>query len=77
MHTCLAYSALLQAEEVIDLLLEAAKYDPRHREMMKVTSKVNALVFYEPVRLCSVDRLFELVSISHKCASFTRRCSLQ
>jgi hypothetical protein len=77
MHTCLAYSALLQAEEVIDLLLEAAKYDPRHREMMKVTSKVNALVFYEPVRLCSVDRLFELISISHKCASFTRRCSLQ
>jgi hypothetical protein len=51
MHTCLAYSALLQAEEVIDLLLEAAKYDPRHREMMKITSKVNALVFYEPVRI--------------------------
>jgi hypothetical protein len=50
MHTCLAYSALLQAEEVIDLLLEAAKYDPRHREMMKITSKVNALVPYEPVR---------------------------
>lgn len=50
MHTCLAYAALLQAEEVIDLLLEAAKYDPRHREMMKITSKVNTLVFYEPVR---------------------------
>jgi hypothetical protein len=66
MHTCLAYSALLQAGEVIDLLLEAAKYDPRHREMMKITSKVNALVFYEPVRLFSVDRRFELVSISHK-----------
>lgn len=49
MHTCLAYSALLKAEEVIALLLEAAKYDPRHREMMKVTSKANALVFYEPV----------------------------
>jgi hypothetical protein len=77
MHTCLAYSALLQAEEVIDLLLEAAKYDPRHREMMKITSKGNALVFYEPVRLISVDRLFERVSISHKCAAFTRRYSLQ
>jgi hypothetical protein len=50
MHTCLAYAALLKAEEVIDLLLEAAKYDPRHREMMKLTSKANALVFYEPVR---------------------------
>jgi hypothetical protein len=50
MHTCIAYSALLKAEEVIDILLESAKYDPRHREMMKVTSKANALVFYEPVR---------------------------
>jgi hypothetical protein len=81
MHTCLAYSALLQAEEVIDLLLEAAKYDPRHREMMKITSKVNALVPYEPVRLFSVERLFnKVVSVSHKFAAFaafTRLCSLQ
>jgi len=49
MHTCLAYSDILKAEEVIDLLLEVAKFDPRHREVMKHVSRANALVFYEPV----------------------------
>jgi hypothetical protein len=49
MHTCLAYSAVLKSERVIDVLLEAAKYDPRHREVMKQMSKANALIFYEPV----------------------------
>ena len=49
LDTCLSYSAMLRAEKVIDLLLMLAKNDPRHKEGMKLTSKPNALCFYEPV----------------------------
>lgn len=50
LDTCMAYAALLRADVVIDLLLSVAKNDPRHREVMKQTSKSNQLVFYEKVR---------------------------
>jgi hypothetical protein len=49
-HTCLAYASAMSAEEVIDSLLDVAKHDPKHKEVMKQISKTNALVFYEPVR---------------------------
>lgn len=49
LHTCLAYAAVLKAENVILSLLSLAKHDPRHREVMKHTSK-SSMVFYEPVR---------------------------
>jgi hypothetical protein len=52
LHTCIAYAAVLKAHEVIDTLLEVAKYDPRHKEVMRQLSKANALLFYEPVRCC-------------------------
>jgi hypothetical protein len=51
MDTCLAYASALKFEAVVDLLLSIAKYDPRHKEVMKQASKVNAMVFYEPVSL--------------------------
>lgn len=59
MDTCLAYASALKFEAVVDLLLSIAKYDPRHKEVMKQTSKSTAMVFYEPVRLlCYCYRIF-------------------
>ena len=49
MDTCLAYAAVLKADTVVDLLLGIAKHDPRHREMIKQTTKSTSMVFYEPV----------------------------
>lgn len=49
MDTCLAYAAVLKADSVVDILLSIAKYDPRHREVIKQTSKSTSMVFYEPV----------------------------
>jgi len=61
LHTCLAYAAVLKAETVIDHLLGIAKYDPRHREVIKQTSKSTAMIFYEPV------------SVTNGCVAFIRR----
>lgn len=47
--TCLAYAAAVRAESVVDILLGVAKHDPRHREVIKQTSKQATMVFYEPV----------------------------
>ena len=60
LHTCLAYAAVLKSETVIDLLLGIAKNDPRHREVMKQTSKWNQLIFYEPV--CTPDSHYFVVN---------------
>jgi len=49
LHTCLAYSAVVKADSVISSLLDVAKHDPNHKEMMKHTCKPGSLVFYEPV----------------------------
>lgn len=57
LDTCLAYTAVLKADIAVDILLSIAKYDPRHREVIKQTSKSVSMVFYEPV--CS-DRLKHL-----------------
>ena len=57
LDTCFAYAAVLQADSVVDILLSIAKYDPRHREVIKQTSKSVSMVFYEPVRS---DRLKQL-----------------
>jgi hypothetical protein len=52
LDTCLAYASALKFEAVVDLLLSIAKYDPRHKEVIKHTSKSIGMVFYEPVRHC-------------------------
>jgi hypothetical protein len=33
-------------------LLEMARHDPRHKELMKLGVKPHMLVFYEPVSYC-------------------------
>jgi hypothetical protein len=50
LHTCLAYAAVLKSSQLVDSLLEVAKFDPRHREVMKETMKPSALVIYDSVR---------------------------
>jgi hypothetical protein len=50
MDTCLSYAAVLEADIVVDQLLSIAKHDPRHREVIKQTTKSTSMVFYEPVR---------------------------
>jgi hypothetical protein len=51
MQTCLSYAAVLEAQPVIDVLLNVSKYDPRHREVSKQFGRASALVFYDPVCL--------------------------
>ena len=53
LHTCLAYAAALKRTDVIDALLELAEHDMRHREVIKLFSRRNALILYEPVSYCS------------------------
>jgi hypothetical protein len=49
LHTSIAHAAAVYAGEVIDVLLELARHDPRHKELMKHVVKSSSLVFYEPV----------------------------
>ena len=49
LHTCLAYAAVLKAPTLINSLLEVARFDPRHREVMKQTSRPSALIIYDSV----------------------------
>jgi hypothetical protein len=56
LHTCLAYAASLKAEAIVEILLDLAKHDPRHREVMKLTSKIGSLVLYEPVSIHRGER---------------------
>lgn len=49
LHTSLVYAAAAHADEVIDVLLDLARHDPRHKELMKLGVKPHSLVFYEPV----------------------------
>lgn len=49
LHTCLAYAAALKRTDVIDALLDLAEHDLRHREVIKLFSRRNALILYEPV----------------------------
>jgi hypothetical protein len=77
MHTCLAYAAVLKAEQVINVLLEAASHDPQHKEITRILSKsATSLVFYEPVRHGS--ELISRVGLSHAFCYWQRRaCSPQ
>jgi hypothetical protein len=57
LHDCLAHAAAVQAGDVISVLLELARHDPRHKELMKLGVKPNMLVFYEPVSCCTCSGL--------------------
>jgi hypothetical protein len=50
LHTCLVQAAAAHADDVVSVLLELARYDPRHKEFMKLGVKPHMLVFYEQVR---------------------------
>lgn len=65
LHTCFAYAAALKAEPVIDVLLELSRHDPKHRDVMKHTSKSSSWLFYEPVRTF-VKILWMLNNFSHQ-----------
>ncbi|KAL7569184.1 hypothetical protein ACA910_017008 [Epithemia clementina (nom. ined.)] len=54
LHTCLAYAAALQAQDLVTLLVEIAKHDPQHRESMRRFSRAGSLLFYEPSTLSAV-----------------------
>jgi hypothetical protein len=49
LHTCLVHAAAAHADDVVSVLLELARYDPRHKELMKLGVKPHMLVFYEQV----------------------------
>jgi hypothetical protein len=54
LHTCLVHAAAARADDVVSVLLELARYDPRHKEMMKLGVKPHMLVFYEQVRTFTI-----------------------
>lgn len=49
LHTCMAYAAVLKCECVISELLALAEHDMRHREVMKLFQRRQALILYDPV----------------------------
>ena len=49
LHTCLAYSAALKCDKVINELLALAEHDLRHREVISLFHRRHALILYEPV----------------------------
>jgi hypothetical protein len=49
LHLSLVCAAMVKAHTVIDELLALAKYDPRHREVLKDLSKASSLVLYDSV----------------------------
>lgn len=50
-HSCLAFSASVQADRAIDELLEVAKHDPSHRDAVNEIEKANDLTFYDVVSI--------------------------
>jgi hypothetical protein len=49
--TALAYAAALRFSEVINVLLELAEHDLRHKEIVNLFTRRNALILYDPVSL--------------------------
>lgn len=80
LDTCLTYAAVLKADTVVDLLLSIAKRDPRHREMIKQTTKTTSMLFYEPVSVtqswfCQIQsKLFSTVCPSRQCCQQFYSC---
>lgn len=68
-HSCLVFSASVEAEKAVDALLEVAQYDPSHVDTLKEFQKVNDLTFYEAVRHIYTDTIDSLTPISYRCLS--------
>jgi hypothetical protein len=54
LHLSLVCAAMVKAHTVIDELLALAKYDPRHREVLKDLSKASSLVLYDSTMLSAI-----------------------
>ena len=54
LHTCLAYSAILKARNVLRVLLDVAKFDPCHKDAMRRIANGKELVFYESTILSAL-----------------------
>jgi len=61
LHTCLAYAAALKCSDVIHELLELSEHDMRHREVIKLFAKRNALILYEPTMLSAIVKCLPLI----------------
>lgn len=49
-HSCLAFSARVEADRAVDELLKVAKHDPLHRDAAKEIQNANDMTFYDVVR---------------------------
>jgi len=61
LHNCLAYAAALKRSDVIDVLLQLAEHDLRHREVIKLFARRNALILYEPTMLSAIVKCLPLI----------------
>jgi hypothetical protein len=57
-HSCLSYSAAVEADTAIKELLKVASHDPSHRDAVKEIQKANDLTFYDTVSHVKLRRLF-------------------
>eukprot|EP00804_Cyclotella_cryptica_P006899 CCRYP_007058-RE/>CCRYP_007058-RE protein AED:0.02 eAED:0.02 QI:90/1/1/1/1/0.75/4/1519/1084 len=51
LYKTLVFAGKLKSQALIQKLVGLAKFDPQHREAMKILQKAKVLLFYEPVRL--------------------------
>lgn len=61
LHTCMAYAAALKCPGVIGELLALAEHDLRHREVMKLFSKRQPLILYEPTMLSAIVKCLPIM----------------
>ena len=50
-YKCLKSAGKFRSETLIKKLVEAARYDPAHKEAIKALRKTNVLLFYQSVSL--------------------------
>ena len=51
-YKCLKSAGKFRSVKLIKKLVEAARYDPVHKEAVKAIQKTNELLFYQPVSQC-------------------------
>lgn len=60
-HSCLAFSANVEAEKAVDELLTVARYDPSHRDAVREIQKGSNLTFYDAVSVWGLTAVRSLV----------------
>ena len=74
LHTCLAYSAALKCDKVINELLALAEHDHRHREVISLFHRRHALILYEPVSRKRISFCIKLGDFTNCNACCFRQC---